>query len=238
MSKRGKKRSSWRGGQTSEAANLPSKAGWFRTQSQATNPGPGAPLSSGKAAWRGSPSYPTSVRPDWVLLSTCRGNLDSSSPVPQRLVPQPTWSLKKKERNLFACWVAADHRAPDLHHESGPQRGSPWGSSGRPGAQNRVHRATEQARDSGRIPLQPDGAPPRPQPLPLPKMATELLPPPLRPLPASSPGSISGRQLSRAEGGRSHQPMRKGSVEPLFWAPRSVDQWGNGVWESVGGASQ
>ncbi|XP_061253500.1 mesencephalic astrocyte-derived neurotrophic factor [Bos javanicus] len=65
-------------------------------------------------------------------------------------------------------------------------------------------------------------------------MATEPLPPPLRPLPASSPGSISGRQLSRAEGGRCHQPMRKGSVEPLFWAPRRVDQWGNGVWESVG----
>lgn len=47
------------------------------------------------------------------------------------------------------------------------------------GPEQRVHKATEQARGSGRIPLQANGAPLRPQPLPLPKMATEPLPPPL-----------------------------------------------------------
>lgn len=113
---------------------------------------PGAPLSSGKAAWRGSPSYPTSVRPDWVLLSTCRGNLDSPHRFPKGWFPSPPGPLRKKKETslepclrpaaLPACWLAADHRAPDLHHESGPQQGSPWGSSGRPGTQNRGY--TEQ----------------------------------------------------------------------------------------------
>lgn len=66
-----------------------------------------------------------------------------------------------------------------------------------------------------------------------PRWRPEPLPPPPRPLPAGRPGSISSRQLSRAEGGRRHQPMGKGSVEPPVWAPRRVDQWRHGVWEGA-----
>nr|XP_035930791.1 mesencephalic astrocyte-derived neurotrophic factor [Halichoerus grypus] len=64
------------------------------------------------------------------------------------------------------------------------------------------------------------------------------LPPLPRPLPAGRPGSISGRQLSRAKGGRRYQPIGKGSVEPPVWAPRRVDQYERGVWEGAGAARQ
>lgn len=71
---------------------------------------PGRPSELWEGSLEGSPSYgpcsyPTSVRPDWVLLSGQSG-LSSA-------VPQPTWSLKKKERNLFGALPAAG-RPPSL----------------------------------------------------------------------------------------------------------------------------
>lgn len=55
---------------------------------------------------------------------------------------------------------------------------------------------------------------------------------------AAGSSSIRGRQLSRAEGGRRRQPMRKSSVEPPVWALAHVDQWERAVWEGAGDACQ
>ena len=109
----------------------------------------------------GNPSYPTSVHPDWVLLSTCRSNPDSPQRFPKGWFPSPRGPLRKKKcLQSLACG-----RPPSLpvglqlttepltcttsRDQSGEVRGLLREDLG----PKTVHRATEQARGSGRITL-------------------------------------------------------------------------------------
>lgn len=118
-----------------------------------------------------------------------------------------------------ALRAAADSTAAGLRQDWELPEGKPAGFSGRAWCPEQgVLRTVQRAQ----------GVRPQPQPLPLLKMAAQALPPAPPPLPAGHPGSISGRQLSRAKGGRRYEPIGKGSVEPPVWAPRPVDQWERG----------
>lgn len=111
------------------------------------------------------------------------------------------------------CWVAAGPQNPS------PFRGGALGGVLRTG----VGPATADTRDNSAcagsvaIPLQP-AAPGHGQSCcPYPRWRALPLPPPQLPLPAAGPGSIRGRQLSRARGGD------------------ATSQWGRAAWSRPSG---